>query len=263
MSRAAILRAAGAYAEEKTEYLGLLALKASVSAGMRIRDDIRYAPDRRLMPRDSRILARELRSTWMEFEGIVLLIKDFVEQSDAIDFPPPSALFDCSWSDALSLARIAAFCRSEDPLCQVTLSTNWYRSGHRAEASDCLDTPLKIAFRRGSAAGMILRNKANLAWVSGDPDGAFKFATLAWECEPSDPVFQMDWLSYATDESSFRAALEEIQQVDSEVGVRALAQSWSPSRLAIIETVVKRTTASEASARHEISSQSRQCSKQT
>ncbi len=184
MSRSAILRAAGAYADEVARSLGLLTLKASVLAGLRIQDGNKYAPDERLIPKDPEGLHAALRDAWLEYASLGDGLSCYLEDSMQIEINLERMSQTDSWNDALALAAVSAELRHWDPLAQVTLAANLLRCGQlegaeRRLAKTASDTVSTLELAR------IQMNRAGVADCAGDAERASFFAGQVLAIDPT------------------------------------------------------------------------------
>lgn len=196
MSRAAVLRAAGAYADEVAWHLGLLTLKAAVLAGLRIQDGNKYAPDERLIPQHPEALLDRLRLAWQEYEGLGRVLGAYLEDRHRIPIRLERMAATHSWNDALPLALVAAELRLDDPLAAVTLAANFLRGGLLRDAEQALG-PVRTNTRMpASLRARAFRNSAGISERSGDPYLAMEYARRAVSESPDCPLSVADYCAY-------------------------------------------------------------------
>ncbi|MBC8327793.1 MAG: hypothetical protein H8E31_03510 [Planctomycetes bacterium] len=196
MSQSAILRAAGAYADEVARHLGLLTLKASVLAGLRIQDGNKYAPDERLIPKDPGRLLDQLRDAWLEYDSLGKDLGAYLEDRDQIAINLSQMAQTHSWTNALPLAAVAAELRRWDPLAQVTLAANFLRVNSLQKAGFTVASVQRRGDLPASIQSRLYRNMACIVELKGDPELATHLAVRAANSDPTNALSREDSLAY-------------------------------------------------------------------
>jgi len=196
VSRAALLRAAGAYAEETFRELGVRTLQAAVYAGLRRRDGYLYSPDPRLLPRDPDELHRGLREAWAECRGLRAGIAAHASDLHGFALPPAPGPLPADLSEPLPLARFAAVLRPKDPYARLTLLTNWLRAGDPRRARVELAHAVALARGRADCRPEVLKAQAALAELGGDVEATLFHAAEAFVLQPWEPMAAANLLCY-------------------------------------------------------------------
>lgn len=196
MTQALLLRAAGAYADEVARHLGLLTLKASVLAGLRIQDGNKYAPDSRLIPKDPQRLFASLRSAWREYHSLGSNLVSYLEDRHQMEIRLEQMAETDNWNDPLALATVAASLRAFDPLALITLAANGMRVGSLQIAEPALAALIGRPGLSHSIRSRALRNMAGLEEKRGDLPRAVELSRLAAEADPTCTLARVDFFAY-------------------------------------------------------------------